>query len=218
MTDDEKVFRYAGGKLDVQWDGRLCIHVGECGRAEGELFVDGRKPWGQPDRASLEEVDAVVRRCPTGALSAVRQGEVVQEAPESRNEVVVANNGPLYLTGDLEIDGAGDDMPSVRYRAALCRCGRSNNKPFCDNSHEESGFRDRGAVGQVGESSGPEGGKLRVSRAGNGPLILKGRFCIRAGSGRLAWSGDKAALCRCGQSRNKPFCDGAHVEAGFQAD
>jgi len=218
MTDVKKVFKYAGEKGDVHWDGRLCIHVGECGRADGELFVNGRKPWGQPDRASTEEVDTVVRRCPTGALSAVRQGEVSDEVPESRNEIVVSNNGPLYFTGDLEIDGAAADMPSARYRVALCRCGHSQNKPFCDNSHEESGFRDRGAVGQVGDPTVAEGGKLRVTRAGSGPLILRGPFTIRARSGRLAWSGEKAALCRCGHSQNKPFCDGAHVEAGFQAD
>ncbi len=47
---DEKVFKFDGDKMDVSWDGRLCIHVGECTRAEGELYVSGRTPWGLPDR------------------------------------------------------------------------------------------------------------------------------------------------------------------------
>ena len=60
------------------------------------------------------------------------------------------------------------------------------------------------------------GGKLEINRAPNGPLLLSGNFCIRASSSRVAFEG--AALCRCGQSKNKPFCDGAHKAAGFEAD
>ena len=107
----------------------------------------------------------------------------------------------------------------VRHRAALCRCGDSKNKPFCDNTHEEAGFRDRGALGESGDltleaTSGP----IAVTRAPNGPLLLNGGFVIRTASGRVGWKGTKAALCRCGASKNKPFCDGAHKEAGFEAD
>ena len=43
---NRKVFKFEGEKMDVNWDGRLCIHVGECTRAKGELFQSGRKPWG----------------------------------------------------------------------------------------------------------------------------------------------------------------------------
>ena len=72
-NDDKKVFHYAGEKLDVSWDGRLCIHIGECTRAKGDLFVSGRDPWGRPDLAEPEYVASVVERCPTGAL-AFREG------------------------------------------------------------------------------------------------------------------------------------------------
>ena len=75
-------------------------------------------------------------------------------------------------------------MPAVRFRAALCRCGESKNKPFCDNSHEASGFDDRGAVGETGDGSDAVGGKLQVRRAPNGPLLLAGNFSIIAASGR----------------------------------
>jgi CDGSH-type Zn-finger protein len=122
------------------------------------------------------------------------------------------------VRGDLEIDGAGKDMDGVRFRAALCRCGQSKSKPFCDNSHEEAGFKDYGAVGDKGDGLESEGGTLKVGHAPNGPLLLNGNFTIVAASGRKAWSGTKAALCRCGDSKNKPFCDGSHKDAGFQAD
>jgi len=63
------VFQYPGKKATVSWNGRLCIHVAECGRAKGDLFIGGRDPWCQPDLTSNEEVADVVNRCPTGALT-----------------------------------------------------------------------------------------------------------------------------------------------------
>lgn len=216
MSDDTKA-NYPGDEVSVEWDGRLCIHVGECGRADNELFVGGREPWCEPRVVSVEEVVEVIERCPTGALT-YRRDDGKAERAADRNTIVVSNNGPLYLRGELDIENAGDDMPGVRFRAALCRCGASKNKPFCDNSHEDAGFKDYGAVGDSGEGFDAPGGTLKVGRAPNGPLLLSGNFTIVAASGRKAWKGKKAALCRCGQSQNKPFCDGAHKAAAFQAD
>ena len=218
MNDDRKVYSYPGKMMDVAWDGRLCIHVGECTRASGELFVGGREPWCQPDLADFKEITEVVERCPTGALTAVRNDSGNTESAPDTNSIVVSNNGPLYVRGELEIDGAKDDMPGVRFRAALCRCGKSENKPFCDNSHEVAEFRDRAAVGESGPGVETEGGQLSVKRAPNGPLLINGNVTIFAGSGRQAWKGSTTALCRCGESKNKPFCDGSHREAGFEAD
>ena len=215
---EKKVVTYPGAKSDVRWDGRLCIHIGECGRADNELFVGGRQPWCQPDLVSSGEVVDVVERCPSGALSYDRKDGGEAESAEAENTVFVIYNGPLYVRGELDVDGAAEDMPGVRFRAALCRCGQSKNKPFCDNSHEAVGFKDYGAVGESGEALDAQGGTLKVGRAPNGPLLLSGNFTIVAASGRKSWTGKKAALCRCGQSKNKPFCDGAHKAAGFQAD
>lgn len=214
----DKVKTFAGESVDVSWHGGLCIHIGECGRAEGELFEGGRDPWCQPDHSTAEEAAEVCQRCPTGALSYRRKDGEPQESAPERNTVVVANNGPLYLRGELEIDGASEQMHGVRYRAALCRCGQSSNKPFCDNTHETSGFADRGAVGKSGPGSEECGGSLAVKRIPNGPLIVDGAHEIVAASGRVAWRGTRSALCRCGASSNKPFCDGSHRNAGFTAD
>ncbi|MGB5284558.1 MAG: CDGSH iron-sulfur domain-containing protein [Polyangiales bacterium] len=215
---EKKVFNYDGAEADVHWDGRLCIHIGECGRANNDLFVGGRQPWCQPDQVSPQEVAEVVGRCPTGALTYDRKDGGEGEVPDAENVVRVMYNGPLYVRGELEVDGAAADMSGVRFRAALCRCGQSKSKPFCDNSHEETGFKDYGAVGDRGEGFEVPGGVLKVGRAPNGPLLLSGSFTIVAASGRKAWTGKKAALCRCGHSKSKPFCDGAHKAAGFEAD
>lgn len=215
---EKKVVKYDGAEAEVHWDARLCIHIGECGRAKNDLFVGGRQPWCQPDSVSAEEVAEVVQRCPSGALTYERKDGGTGEAPNHENLVAVMYNGPLFVSGDLDVDGAAEDMPGVRFRAALCRCGHSKSKPFCDNSHEDAGFKDYGAVGEGGEGFDRPGGTLRVSRAPNGPLLLTGNFTIMAASGRRAWTGKKAALCRCGHSKNKPFCDGTHKHAGFEAD
>jgi len=214
---DKNIYDYPGDEIEVRWNKRLCIHISECVDADNALFEVGRDPWCRPDAVSKAEVRDVCERCPSGALSYTdKAGTPEQAAAENTAQVVY--NGPLYVSGELEIDGAPEDMPGVRYRAALCRCGASKNKPFCDNSHIEVGFQDYGAVGQSGPGSDARGGPLKVRPMPDGPLKVEGNFSIRAASGRNAWEGSKTALCRCGASKNKPFCDGSHREAGFKSD
>ena len=210
-----KTFEYKGKEATVTWDGGLCIHIGECGRAKGDLFVGGRKPWCDPDLSANDEIREVIQRCPTGALSVEFADGSVPETAPAENTVQVAYNGPLFVTGDLQIDGAPENVPGLKFRAALCRCGESKNKPFCDNSHEDAGFQDYGAVGVTGEPDGESGDTLKITFAENGPVLVSGNLTIKASSGREAWHGSKAALCRCGGSENKPFCDGAHKKIGF---
>lgn len=131
---------------------------------------------------------------------------------------MVVYKGPIYFSGELDIAGAPQDMPGVRFRAALCRCGQSANKPFCDNSHLNADFEDFGSVGERGPGLEAKGGRLSVKPLPNGPLMVEGNLTIHAGSGRTAWRGTRAALCRCGASGNKPFCDGSHTKAGFSSD
>jgi CDGSH-type Zn-finger protein/uncharacterized Fe-S cluster protein YjdI len=214
----KKILHFEGTEADVSWDGRLCMHMEECWRDKSELFELGRRPFGQPDLVSTDHILEVARRCPSGAIVFHPKGETPAELPDPVNTVRVAPDGPLYVTGELEIDGTEDDMPGARFRAALCRCGLSKNKPFCDASHVGANFRDTGAVGQSGHPLDDHGGVLAVNPAADGPLMLKGNFTIHSGAGRATWTGTKAALCRCGQSKNKPFCDGSHQNADFKSN
>ena len=214
----EEIDHYPGKKVDVTWDGRLCIHIGECNRAKSELFVRKRDPWVQPDLVGVDEAIEVVKRCPTGAITFSRKDGGSEEQAEQKNTVVVSYRGPLFVSGELDIQNAPEDMPGVRFRAALCRCGHTQNQPFCDNSHESANFDDCGAVGETGAGPSALGGKLKINREKDGPLVLSGNFTIFTGSSREAWRGNQASLCRCGQSKNKPFCDWSHVQAGFVAD
>jgi len=211
------IFRYPGKGADVAWDQRLCIHIGECGRARGDLFVAGRNPWCQPDLTTVAEVVDVCERCPSGALVYEAKDGRTAEHAATQNTIAVTYNGPLFARGELAIEGAPTDMPGVRFRAALCRCGQSKNKPFCDNSHEAAGFKDSGAVGETGGGAAATGGALAIKPLKDGPLRVKGNLAIVASSGYTRWRGAEAFLCRCGQSKNKPFCDSSHKAAGFRA-
>lgn len=213
---DKKIYEFPGEKVNVSWDGRLCIHVSECGQAKGDLFVAGRQPWCQPDLANVNDVKEVVERCPTGALAYQVKDGSHPETADTENTLIVTSNGPYYVRGDLEIEGVTDDMPGAKCRAALCRCGLSQNKPFCDNSHEGGKFQDYGAVGEQGDVLTEAGDKLSINLMPDGPLIISGNLTIFAGTGRKAWQGTSVALCRCGASANKPFCDGSHIAAGFK--
>ena len=214
---EKKVVEFPGEDIDVRWDGRLCIHIGECGNAEGPLFEAGRDPWCIPEQAGKSEVREIVARCPSGALT-FRDRDGTPESPAKENTAMVVYKGPIYFSGELDIAGAPQDMPGVRFRAALCRCGQSANKPFCDNSHLNADFEDFGSVGERGPGLEAKGGRLSVKPLPNGPLMVEGNLTIHAGSGRTAWRGTRAALCRCGASGNKPFCDGSHTKAGFSSD
>lgn len=218
------VKNYDGTSATVTWNGPLCIHIGECGRAKGELFEGGRDPWCDPNISNDAEVIDVVTRCPTGSLSVDFKDSAMNEKADAHNTITVAYNGPLFIKGKLEIEGATDDTPGLNFRAALCRCGLSKNKPYCDNSHVKEGFKDFGAVGDKGslddpdykEANSPE--PLKISFVENGPIRLSGKTTLISGSGRAAWRGDKTALCRCGLSKNKPFCDGTHRGAEWKSD
>lgn len=215
MSNDQ-ISEYPGQEIDVRWDGRLCIHIAECGNAKGDLFVGGRDPWCLPDCCGKAEVREIVERCPSGALS-YRDKDGTPEQPPPENTVMISYNGPLFFHGDLRIAGAPQDMPGVRFRAALCRCGQSANKPFCDNAHLAAGFEDFASVGDHGPGFTATGGPLSVRPLPDGPLLVKGNLTIHAASGRVAWQGTETALCRCGASKNKPFCDGSHRAAGFRS-
>jgi CDGSH-type Zn-finger protein len=99
---------------------------------------------------------------------------------------------------------------------ALCRCGLSQNKPLCDGSHDKA-FQDDGTLKATRLSdAGTEEVELRVEVARGGPLRLQGPLTLEGADG-ASCAGSKGALCRCGASDSKPFCDGSHANIDFDA-
>ena len=135
-----KTLHYSGEKAAVSYDVSRCIHAAECVHGLPDVFDPGRKPWIDPDRAEAEQLLQVIMRCPTGALHLERSdGERAEPTPE-RNTAIVERNGPVYFRGDLEIVTREGEVLLKDTRIALCRCGASENKPFCDGSHVRVGF------------------------------------------------------------------------------
>jgi uncharacterized Fe-S cluster protein YjdI len=121
------VKRYEGKRIEVTYDTARCLHAAECVRGAPAVFDTTKRPWIAPDAADAEAIATVIRRCPTGALHyALREGE--PEKPSVPTRVRFPRDGPLLLEGDLELDGKKET------RAAICRCGRSSNQPYCDRS------------------------------------------------------------------------------------
>lgn len=131
---------YATDAIVVEWEPRLCFHSQNCVRSLPQVFDDSRRPWIQLAAASATDVEAAVTRCPSGALRVRRVGAPLATRDEPL-EIRASENGPLLVSGRVRVlDSAG----AVLYegdRAALCRCGGSSNKPFCDGTHRKNGFR-----------------------------------------------------------------------------
>ena len=205
---------YEGEAITVLFDARRCIHAGECVRGLPAAFNPKERPWVQPDQADADAIAAVVARCPTGALSFVRTDAGAAEAVPAQTTIEVVPDGPLYVRGPIAY--AHNGAPYGQPRAALCRCGLSRNKPFCDNQHTKQSWTD-GDVLVKKEMAEPLGsGGCSVQVFPDGPMQLDGPFQVVDGAGEVLFRGEQQWLCRCGESKNKPFCDGSHKAAGFR--
>jgi len=216
MSKTSKLHRYEGTAIAVTYDAARCIHSAECVRTLPTVFDPRAKPWINTGGAGADAVEAAVRRCPTGALH-VQRPDGVPESPPATNTATLTADGPTYLRGDLVLMTADGDVGLTDTRIALCRCGASQNKPFCDGSHRKSGFRDEATL-RAAESPPPPhpGGRLAIRARANGPLMLTGPLTVVGANDRSAFA-ESTFLCRCGASANKPYCDGTHKKIGFTA-
>ena len=235
-----RIHRYPGERVTVLYELKRCIHAGACVRGLPDVFRPRETPWVEPGAAGEAELLATVLSCPTGALRAERaDGSPVEPVP-AENVIELCPDGPLYARGDLEIvsgsivggpsasghaaSGEGaTEGPTVLWtdtRVALCRCGASANKPFCDGSHAEVEFFEPGLPEAVALRDDPalaDSPRLRIHLRPNGPLVLEGPVRILAADRSVCASGTRGALCRCGRSAKKPLCDGSHKQ-GFVAE
>ena len=176
------------------------------------MFDPEKRPWVSPDAAPAEEIAAMVRTCPSGALTFRRLDGAGAEAAPGINRATVVENGPNALHGNLVVKG--ENM----LRATLCRCGQTKTPPFCDHSHDDAGFRATGEPEPTGKDAPGEdaGEALQIIGHENGPIEARGALEITGGTGKRVHRGTRAFLCRCGLSKNKPFCDGSHKAGGFE--
>ena len=173
-------YTYEGDEVTVTWDQERYIHAQACVDGLPDVFDPERRPWIKPDQADPNAVEAVVPRCPTDALHLTRNGTALEPMPDE-NRISLFPNGPLLVHGDAELlDGDGDTLLTDT-RMALCRCGRSGNRPLCDGSHDE-GFEDAGRIA-VDHLSTPDDGEddtLHIRATEDRPFVVEGPVTIEA--------------------------------------
>ena len=201
---------YKGEAIEITFDMKRCIHARNCYLKLPQVFDPERKPWVDPDAAPAEEIAAMIRTCPSGALTYTRPEE--SESAPGINRAAVLENGPNALHGTLKVKG------ETMTRATLCRCGLTKNPPFCDYSHVQGAFNATGELSETGKDAPGDSPNetLEIIQHENGPIEARGALEITTGTGHRVHRGTRAFLCRCGQSNNKPFCDGSHKNAGFE--
>jgi CDGSH-type Zn-finger protein/uncharacterized Fe-S cluster protein YjdI len=208
------VERVRGKALELSFDARRCIHSRFCVTLTPQVFLANvQGPWIHPDAAEVQQVIEVAHACPSGAIHYHRLDGAHDELAPAVNLASVREAGPYAFRAPLLIDGREEG-----YRATLCRCGASKNKPFCDGSHHAVGFAASGEP-QSGQTAmlPLRDGPLQIAPQTNGPLSVQGNLEIISGTGRVVARVTSARLCRCGGSANKPFCDGTHARIGFNS-
>jgi CDGSH-type Zn-finger protein len=179
------------------------------------------RPWVNLRGADADAVAGAVERCPTGALRYERLDGAEGEAPERPTMVLPIENGPLLMAGDLDVRAPGGRQITREDRLTLCRCGLSHNQPFCDNSHLRRGWES----GPTHEPNEPPPSRCEEAREGpttvvpreDASLELRGDLRLYHSDGRALVEAGRLLLCRCGNSRKKPFCDGSHERVGFRS-
>lgn len=132
----DKQLSYAGAEVTVVFNPRICSHAAECNRLAPHVFDATKRPWVQPDQGSETDVETVVAACPSGALQLKDRGHLLPD----RAEIAVQKDGPYWVLGPrIEAGSAGEGATERKY--VLCRCGLSGNKPYCDGTHRDKGWR-----------------------------------------------------------------------------
>jgi CDGSH-type Zn-finger protein/uncharacterized Fe-S cluster protein YjdI len=218
-THDEHTEVARGENGTIYFNASRCIHSRHCVLEEPEVFQANREgEWIFPDKATPERLSRVAHNCVSGAIRFERRDGGANEAAPPVNVIQMRENGPLAVNAELTLVAA-DGATNNELRVTLCRCGQSKNKPFCDQSHIAAGFD---ASGEAPTRPSPDlesrAGPLVVTPLRNGPLDVRGAAELCTGTGRTVDRTLAVRLCRCGQSNDKPFCDGTHRPAEFKAD
>jgi len=135
--------------------------------------------------------------------------------PAPANTGFTVPNGPFIVSGDVQIAVTETETLS-QPKASFCRCGASARKPFCDGTHRTNGFLDT-AEAQPADPLGElcPAGPVVFTPIPGGPLVANGPLTVQNGQKQTILNTIETALCRCGASANKPYCDGSHAGIGF---
>ena len=142
-----KIDSYEGRHITIHDNRGICAHVGYCTDGLPKVFQMGVEPWINPDAETLEKIIEIIKKCPSGALS-YSIGGILYNNYSDHAENRVTKDGPYFVKGSIALHDK--DHPESEEHYALCRCGKSINKPFCDGQHWYTQFKDDGQVKPIG--------------------------------------------------------------------
>lgn len=132
---------YESDELVVEWQPSLCIHSEKCWRELPEVFRTDERPWVNTEGAEDKRIMKQLEACPSGALSGYWKNQKQENNSETvATQIEVSKNGPLMVRGNIEIKHSNGEIDNKEKVTAFCRCGASNNKPYCDGTHSKVGF------------------------------------------------------------------------------
>ncbi|MCF7567261.1 (4Fe-4S)-binding protein [Sabulilitoribacter arenilitoris] len=136
-----KIKEYSNGEITVAWEAEKCIHSAICAKGLPEVFQPRVRPWIKIDAANTETIINQVKECPSGALRFYMNAEGDKSSETLETKVEVLENGPLLVYGTLKVTHKDGSEETKNKTTAFCRCGASNNKPFCDGMHVKESFK-----------------------------------------------------------------------------
>lgn len=146
---------YKNDHVIVHWFPELCAHPGTCLRLLPEVFNLKQRPWVDVNAAEPEKIIHTIDQCPSGALRyslpesskvdnqiANGVGNMNFEKSNPASVVIrVTPNGPLLIEGPAVVTGLDGKPIKEGSKMALCRCGLTGNRPFCDGAHSKQGWK-----------------------------------------------------------------------------
>jgi len=139
MEDRPIIKKYRNNELTILWEPKKCIHAAICVKELPSVYKPNDKPWLQPENATVKELKAQIDKCPSGALS-YEVFKSINQNDKMKTEVELMKNGPLLVKGSIDVKSSDGSVVSKEKMTAFCRCGASQNKPYCDGKHKEIGF------------------------------------------------------------------------------
>lgn len=131
---------YTKDALQIYWKPHLCIHAGVCVQKLPEVYNPKLRPWIKPENANKDDLIEQINACPSGALSYSIDNQENMEDSNNTTKVEVFANGPMIVHGTMNITHSDGTVETKEKRAAFCRCGASQRKPYCDGEHKKIGF------------------------------------------------------------------------------
>ena len=132
---------YTNGETTIIWKPEKCIHSGVCLVGLHKVFNLQQRPWISMDGADTATIEAQVARCPSGALTIKGQPQLRQKLLDSRDvakegaEITLVKGGPVIVNGLGQVKNTRGRVKEEGQDLAFCRCGKSENFPYCDGTH-----------------------------------------------------------------------------------